>query len=342
MTQTASENRTTGRRRSVLAVVLIVLGLVLGTSSIIAAFAKTQLSDTEAFVSTFGPLAADPKVQEVVIGAVNDAIDESVDFGAITGQVFDGIVDLGLPGPAERALRLLEAPAAQGMQTLAHSAVEQVVTSEAFADIWVGTLRLGHSQVMAILSGDEDTLVTISPQGVLAVQIGPIVEAVRERLLDNGVSFAVLIPDTDRKIVITENASLGQLTTLHATVISVGSWLPWVALALVLTGVLVAKNRRRTLLITAATTAVVMFVVWLALSLARAILMASLGRPPLSEGAVQVVFDATTGYIFSTVITVGIIAVVVAFVAWLMGPGRIPVALRTMVTRPRTAAVRLS
>jgi hypothetical protein len=322
-----------GRRwLSALSAVLIVLGLVLGTASVLTGYVRSTLADTDGFVATFAPLAADPEVQAVVSDAVTQAVEEAVDIPLLTSQVFDGIRSLGISDEASSALSLLEGPTVQGLRSLLAGIVRDVVASDAFAEVWTQALRVSHAQVISTLEGDSDAALRIGDSG-LELQIGPIVDAVRERLLADGVSFANAIPAVDRRIVLVEDASLGQIATAYGLLIGLAAWLPLISLALLAGGMLLARGRRRALLVTAVAAASLMAVLGIALAVGRTVLVGQLVGlgGAVTPKAGGVVYDLVTGAMAVTALWIAIVAVAVALGSWAAGPGAVPRRLRSGV-----------
>ncbi len=313
-----------------LSATVIVIGLLLGTASIATGYAARTLADTDGFVTTFAPLAQSPEVQAVVADAVIGAVEQSVDIPELTAQVFDGIRSLGISDQAASALTMLEGPTVQGLKALVAGVVRDVVSSPAFAEVWEQTLRVSHTQVVATLRGDADAALAIGDGGALELQLGPIVDAVKARMLADGITVANAIPEVDRRIVLVENAAIGQAATAYALLVGVAAWLPWAALALIAAGVLTARDRRRTLLVTAAAAVVLMAVLGIALAVGRAIVIGRMvGLPgPVTPGAGGVVYDAVTAAVGATTSWIAVIAIVVVVGAWVAGPGRAPRMLR--------------
>lgn len=323
------------RRRivSVASAVLIIVGLVLGATSALVAPANSQLLDTERFVASFGPLGEDPEVQAVITAGVMDAIDSSVDIPALTAPVFDGLASLGLPRRTAAALGLLQAPLNQGLHSLIKTQVEDFVRSPAFARTWAASLRATHTQMLATLRGTSDAAVSIGGTGTLELQLGPIIAEVRERLIANGLTFARVIPTVDRSIVLVEDSALASLPVLYSLVTAVAMWLPWVALALIVAGVLSARNRRRALFATSISTVVIMLILAVGLAVVRSAVSAPIvgADGALTVDAMHVLYDTATLAISEVIITTGTIAGVTALACWLGGDGTIPRALRSGV-----------
>src|SRR4051794_23613667 len=61
--QKGSSRRSRGRGWTVLAAVLIVLGCLMAPLAVVTGWAKSTLTDTDAFVATYAPLARNPEVQ---------------------------------------------------------------------------------------------------------------------------------------------------------------------------------------------------------------------------------------------------------------------------------------
>lgn len=337
--QGAADRRTGSRWRAAASATLIVLGLVLGSVSVVTTYARNMLTDTDQFVATFAPLAADPAVQSVLIRATNDVIDEQVDIRGLTSDLFDGLRSLGLPPRASAALGLLEAPAAQGAQNLVRGMVENVITSPTFSDVFRQALAVSHAQAIAALRGDQDSAIVAGPGGALRLQLGPILDVVRTRLLDQGVTFAQAIPTTDRSIVLVQSASIGTAVTAYALLDGVGAWLPWVALALLILGALVARRRRGTTLAAAVSTVVIMGALLAAVGIGRAFGVGALasGGSVITPGAAGVVFDRVTEPLTQRLCAIALLAVIVAVVAWAVGSSRSARAVRGIGSRTLSA-----
>ncbi|HEY9366273.1 MAG TPA: hypothetical protein VIP55_06550 [Agromyces sp.] len=313
--------------RSLTAVVLIVVGLLLAPVAVITAWARLELADTNRFVATFAPIAEDPAVQAYIGDEVTAAIEEQVDIPGLTSDVFDGIRSLGLPPKADAALGLLEGPATQGIQSLVSDVVDRLVTSEAFEDIWANTLRITHTQFVAAMQGDPDAALAIGSDGTISVQLGPIVESVKQRLIDQGVGFAQAIPEVDRSVVIAQDDSFALIRTLYALAVGVGTWLPWVMLAFLVIGVVVARNRVRALVWTAGGFALSMALLAAGVGIGRWYFVGAVSSVMPADAA-EAIYSGLIEIMMSTVVALLVLGVLVAVVAWFSGPWRPARAMR--------------
>jgi hypothetical protein len=193
-------------------IALIALGALLAPVAILSSWAVTQVSDTDRFVATFAPLGADPEVQAFVATQVTQVITEQVDFPALVDPFFDSLTaDLGSTGTlaAEAVKGLVQ----QGARQLLSGAVSGVVESPAFAAMWEESLRVSHTVLVRVLTENPDALLQLAPDGTIGVQLGPIVERVKQSLVDGGLGFASAIPEVDRVVPIAKSETLVQLRT---------------------------------------------------------------------------------------------------------------------------------
>ena len=305
-----------------LSAVLIIVALLLAPVAILAGYAKSQLTSTDTFVSTLAPLAGDPAVQQVVSKAVAETVKADLNLEANVAEVFAGLDQLPLPPRSAAGLAGLEGPVVLGLNSLVTTAADELVASQQFAQLWEQTLRITHTQLTATLSGDPAALAQVGADGSLRLQLQPIVAAVKDLLIAQGVGFARFIPDVERSIVIVDSGAFGQLSVLYGLVVRLGTWLPWLSLALMVAGVLMAQRRRRALRSTATGLALAMLALAGVIAIGRGVAAATLPQGVLTRAAVLAGYDAVLAPARGMVIAVGCLAVGVVIVAWLAGSGR--------------------
>lgn len=306
------------RWRAVLSALCIIIATVLVPLAVVTAWARLELVDEAAFVSTLAPLADDPAVQQMLIDETVEAVEAQVDFDALTADVFDGIAELGLPPRAADALQLLEAPAAEGLSNLLAQTVTRVVESDAFADTWTTTTRAAHRVLTAAATSDGGGVVVLTDDG-LGIQLGAIVEGVKENLLDRGVGIAQLIPAIDRVVIIGTGETLVTVRTVYALATTLGWWLPVVTIALFTIGIVIARRRSTAVV----GTGIGFIVGGGALALAFAI-----GYPIVGQAAVQlgvssaalgVVYESMVGSMQQTAAIVVLLGAVIVVLGWFAG-----------------------
>lgn len=314
--------------RSIIAGIVLVVAVLLAPIAAMGTWARLQLVDADRFVATFAPLAEDPDVQDFVADQVTAAIDEQVDLDAVVGELFDGLRALDLPPRATAALGLLEAPAASGLSSLIDGVVHDVVSSQQFADIWAETLRFTHERAVAILQDEPGTALELSDDGVLSVDVGAVVERVKEALAERGAGVADLIPVIDRTIPVVQADALVLVRTVYQIAVTAGFWLPWVVLGLVVLGVLLAVNRPRVLFWTSAGFAVVFFLLAAGMGVGRGFFVSAVSPSIMTAAAAESLFDQLTALHGSTIVALALVGVLIALWAWLAGSSRSALTVR--------------
>ncbi|WP_194397996.1 hypothetical protein [Microbacterium atlanticum] len=341
----ASDAPPGSRWRAFFSALCIVLATILVPVSIVAAWARVELVDETRFVQTFAPLADDPQVQALVAQEVTTAIEESLDLDTVVNDLFDGIQQLDLPPRALAALDLLRSPAAQGVQNLVDTTVTRLVQSEAFADVWEATLRASHRSVQAVAAGGAASgAVVITGEGEVGIQLGPIIEEVKQRLVDRGIGIAAQIPEIDRTIVVAQSDALAVVGTVYNLAVAAGWWTPLLALVLFVAGILIARRRSTAVLGTGVGIAVGAASLAIALGAAGSVLALSGPSLGVPAGALASMYGQITGAMRDTAVVLTLLGVVIAVLGWMSGRWRGARAARHGVASVnagiRTAALR--
>lgn len=309
------------RWRTVLAVVAIVLGALLAPLAIAGGWSRVLLTDTDAFVGTYAPMAKDPVIQAFITDQTMDAIDSRLGIDAAVGEVVDGLSS-ALPNRPQltAGLHSLQGVAVQGARSVIRQAVERVVASDAFSTAWTDSLRVAHDQATATLSGSEGAVATVTSEG-LGVQLGPIVDKVRSALVSQGFSLASRIPSIDRTVIIVRSDAFSQARLAYVLVIAVGSWLPVAVLVLFAGGVLAASRRLLATVWAAVGLALGGALVLGAVAIGRLFATASVstGVPP---AVMSLLYDTTASTLRDLAWSTVLLGVVVGVIAWFAGPFR--------------------
>ncbi len=313
---------------TLLAVVLIVIGAIIAPVAVVASWAKVQLTDTDTFVATYAPLAKDPGIQQYVTDQAVKAIQEHVDIPQLTSQVIDGITGLGTGPIATKALNALKAPLAQGIVSLIQTTVGRFVSSDAFAQVWQDALRASHTQLVATMQGDPKAAIAVGSDGSVGVQLGPIIDRVKQLLEDQGITFAAQIPTIDKTITVAQNSSIPTLQVFYNLAIAAGAWLPWVSIGLLALGVVVARRRSLALIGAASALALAMIVVVAGISIGQIVFIASASPALVPAGVATTLYTTVSTAMKDTGVAVLVLAIVVAIVAWYSGPFGVPRRLR--------------
>jgi hypothetical protein len=222
-------------RTSRLPMVLVVVATFIAVLSAVTTWVKTQALDTDEWVSSSAALLADEEIQEALSVYLTDQLFLVVDLTAeLEALLPDQLANLA--GPLAGALR---APAAE--------AVDQVLASQRFAQVWATANRVAHEKVVAILR-DETSSLTSVDEGTVTLELGQALRAIGESV---GIPDAALdrIPADAGRITIVESQQLADAQSA-VRVLDFLSWFLFVVVVgLYAMAVYLARGRRDRMLL---------------------------------------------------------------------------------------------
>ncbi|MFF0886138.1 hypothetical protein [Streptomyces sp. NPDC003456] len=327
------------RSRTAGASVLLLLTLLLAPLAVVAAWVEDTVSDTDRYVSTVAPLASDPAVQAVLTERLTDRVVDGIDVEAVTDSLARTLQDAGAPPRVVDGAAALEAPLQNAVRTAVDRVVAGVITSDAFQQVWEGANRRSHAAVVNMLTGDREGALS-EENGTVRLNVGEVVDQVQQRLVDAGFEKAAAIPDTDRTVTLFESEQLGKAQDAMRLLDVLGAWLPVLTVVLAALAVWTAPAHRVMLLITAAGVAVMMAVLLVALAVVRRVYLDSVPPAALPADAAAAVFDTFVRFLRDSALTLLVVAVVTALIAYLYGPGRLARGVRSTADRSTSAAGR--
>jgi hypothetical protein len=320
------------RWRSVVATLLILIGCILAPLSVVAVWTKNLVTDTDRYVTTVAPLASDPAIQNAVADKVTAEIFTHLDVAGITNQAVDALAERGLPPLIANQLHALSQPLASGVQGFVRDEVGKVVASDAFADAWLTANRAAHSALVAAMTGETREGVTIENDTV-SINLGPIIQEVKQRLIDRGFDLASRIPNVNPSFVLVQSDYIAQARGAFNLLNAIGNWLPVVALFLLAIGVYVAKGHRRALMGVGLGLAGGMVVLALAIFLFRTIYLNELPLAVLTRDAAAVFYDTLVRFLRLGLRMVLVLGLVIALAAFFTGRSVTAVRARAGVSK---------
>ena len=308
---------------------LLVLACVLAPLSATAVWASTQISDTTQYVQTVAPLADDPAVQTAVANQVTNAVMESLDVQGFTQQALTTLSQQpNVPPRVAAALPGLAVPIANGVESFTRTQVTRLVQSPQFAALWERVNTVAHEQLVKLLEGNQGG--AVSAQGnTVTLNLAPIIDQVKSRLVAQGFTLAQRIPTIDRTFVLVQSDAVTRGQTVYRLLNTLGIWLPVIALVLFAGGVLLAADRRRAVVRGSLGVAGAVLVFGVLLALARIAYLNAVPPDVLSEQAAGNVFDTIVRFLRTGLRSVAVLALVVALAAFLFGPSSAAVRTRT-------------
>ncbi|MFI9746782.1 hypothetical protein [Streptomyces sp. NPDC052494] len=303
------------RLRSFCAALLIVIGCVLTPLGIVASWTSDIVGDTDRYVQTVTPLASDPDVQAAVANRVTTAVMEHIDLNSL----LEGVAPEQRP-LLEKALGKLGDSLESAVGSFVHDRAQDVVASSAFQTIWVDANRAIHTSLDRALTGSDEGAVKIETDKV-TIDLAPVIDRVKERLVDSGMTVAGKIPEIHTDFTVLQADDIGKVKTGFSLLQLMGVWLPVISVLLVAGGVLLAGRRRRALVAGALGVAVAAVVLGVALTVFRTVYLNALpsGTSPAAAGSV---YDTLVRYLRTSVRVYATLGVLLAIAAWISGPSR--------------------
>ncbi len=292
--------------RRILSWVLVVLACLLAVVSVMVVFARNQLLNTDAYVSTVAPLASNPAIQTQVATRVSEELIARTDLS----QRVKG----ALPAKAG----FLVTPITDEVKSVAYSVTLKLVQSSQFEQLWITANRASHKQLVNVLTGTQKGAVS-TRNGRITIDLGQVEAKAKEALDGKGITVFNKVPAVKGlNFVLFQSDSLVHIQKLVKFLNKLAIVLPIITLLFFAGAVVLARDRRRGLVRAA---------VGLALSMALILVLIAVGRnqylsgikPPQSPTAQAAVIDIVTANLRDAVRIILIVAALIAFVAVLVG-----------------------
>jgi len=315
-----TEARKTGRRRwrRLAVALLIVLGCVITAGASVTVWLKSVALNTDTFVATVGPLSSNQAVALAIGDFAVDALFEEINAEQ---EVADAL-------PEEAGF--LAAPLVGAIENFSRDVAAEVISSDVFSAIWTTAIRLAHETALSLLR-DEGGLFYIS-KGEVTIDLSDLLGTVQDRLASTGLAFLEDLPisEDSGKIVVYQAAQLAQIQQALTILDRAGIILPLLALVAFGVALWVSLWRRRTLLYIGAGLSVTMALSLAILARARSQVVAEVSSE-LYRTAVEAVWEIVLGSLIGQTILLLVIGLAIAAGAFLAGPDRRAVAVRTAV-----------
>jgi hypothetical protein len=308
------------------AVCLVILALVLGIGSIAAVFVRNQVLNTEKFVANAAPLADDPTIQAAISNRISNEILARVDLKSLATQATTWLTQQGAPP----AIDALVQPAVNGVQSFVRSEVDKIVHSSQFQNVFDAALTTGHTAVVSVLTGSNVGPISTSGN-TISIDLGQVLAQVKDRLVADGFSLASKIPSVSIEYTLFTSDKLPTIRSYVRILDDVATWLPWIALVVIVGAVLVAPNRRRGIIL-------VGLVLGLGLLLIRGLVrilvenyMADLPPTIQSPQAVENALSIFLRNVRTAVTVFATLFLLAAVFALLAGPSRVATGIRRFI-----------
>lgn len=294
-------------RRAALAF-LLVLGCGLVAMSLIAAYVRATVIDTDRYVSTMAPIARSPEVQDAVADKLDAAITSRVDFDALLREALPPRAD-----PLAPAL-------AGGLRQAIRSRLDGFVASDDFPNLWDEVNRRAHSRVVALLTTGESGRLRLEGNTVY-LDFGAAVDRVRQGLQERGLDrlAAAIPPSVDGRVTLLQSEGFVKARRGVDLLEGLTIVLPILALLCLVLHVALSRPRRRGLLRVGLGLIVTALLLLAVVGVVRSAYLDAINQDVLPREAAADIFDALIALLRAGLRVIAIVAVVVALLALVLG-----------------------
>jgi hypothetical protein len=287
---------------------LLVLGCGLVALSLVAIWLRVTLLNTDRYVETVAPIAAEPGVQRAVADKIETAIFSRVDFAGLSREV--------LPDRADVLAPAIE----RGVQGVISDRIDEFTRSERFQELWVDANRRAHTRVVELLTGGRSGRLRLDNDTVY-LDLSAAVERIRTGLQERGLTrIASAIPPTvDGQVELFQSSALVDAQRGVRLLKGLAILLPLLALLFLAGSIWLARRRRRAFVRAAIGVVVAMLVLVAVLAVGRSLYLDALDRGALPRDAASSIFDTLVALLRTGGRLVVVAAIVVALVTFLSG-----------------------
>jgi hypothetical protein len=316
------------RTRGVIAWILLVLASLLIPIAVIAGWAITTVTNTDQYVATMAPLARNDVIVEHLATKSTDAL-----FSTHTAQ---NKIESALPPKAKPIV----APITNAVKGYVHDFALKVFESPRFGQLWDALNRRSHAAVIDILTGKQSArLQKFEKGGKIVLNLSPKLNDLIDKLDARGVTLfnplkAVLAKnEKGLSVTIVSRDQVSKFSGLFNLIVKLRWWIPIIALVIGILSIAIAVQRRKTLLRLTIGIALFTLVLLGVLSYGRGVFINQAATHNLDTGVSGAVWDTVLRFLKTSLRWTLLASVVVAFLAWVFGPARYAVAIRSGCAR---------
>lgn len=328
----AAPQRTGHRGKSILSAFIIIVACLLAPLSVVAVWAKGEVTDTNRYVETVAPLAENPAIQEAVANKISDAIFAKINLEDLTSNVITALADnRGLTAEQQAALKGLSGPVVSGIESFIRDQITKVIQSPQFAQAWATANEAAHDALVKALSGQDTGALQVQGNEV-TLNLAPVLDEVKQKLVAQGFTVAEKIPSVDTNIVLFQSDSISKMQQFYSLLEKVGFWMPIIVAILGIIAIFVANKRY---------VAVMGLGIGLILSMGVGLMLMSIARmeyldklpSTVNPQAAQAVFDQLTEFLKGSLVSGVVAGVVLALAGYFVGPTAGGIATRRVSVR---------
>ncbi len=319
--QTTTKVRRGHLPRRISAWVLVVLASILIPVSVISVWAIRTVTDTDQYVATMAPLARNHVIVDHLAARATDAL--------FSTGVVKNKVTAALPAKAKP----LVTPIVSEVHTYVEGLAVKVFSSPQFGTLWDTLNRHSHAAVINILTGKETPLQKkLAKGGAIALNLRPELNKLIAAANSHGVTIFQPVQSISNQgltFTVVSQQQVSKFSGLFNLVVKLKWIIPIVALVLAILSVVIAMERRKTLLRLAIGISLFTLLILAGLSLGRITFLNKAGGGGFNTEAAGAVWDTVLRFLKTDLRWTLLVFVLVAFGAWLAGPSRYAVWIRS-------------
>jgi hypothetical protein len=311
------------RTRGIVAWVLVVLASLLIPIAVIAGWAIRTVTDTDQYVATMAPLATNPVIVQHLATRSTDLL-----FSTHTVQ---NQIESVLP---ERAKPIV-GPITNEVKSYTEDLALRVFESPRFSQLWDLLNRHSHRAVVNILTGKYSAVgQRLQQGGQIVLNLTPELN----QLIDRADARGVTVFDPLRTVLEQNNQALtftvvsrqqvSQFSGVFNLILKLRWVIPVVALVIGILAIVIAVQRRKTLLRVSVGVALFSLVLLGVLTYGRTVFLSRAGAH-VDPNVVAATWDTLLRFLKTSLRWTVLAAAVAAFLAWVFGPARYAVSIRS-------------
>jgi len=298
--------RRTVRRASVVG--LLIGGCGLALLSVVAIWLRVTLLNTDHYVKTVAPIAAQPAVQKAVANQLGTAINSKIDFNQLARDVLPDRADVLAPAIAS------------GVQAQIRSRLNEFTASPRFQQLWTDANRRAHTRLVELLTVGRSKRLELQGDTVY-LDLSPAVQRVKDALNERGLTriSAAIPPTVDGKIKLVQSSAITDAQSGIKLLKGAAIVLPFLALIFLGASAALTKPWRRGVMHAAIGVVISMLILIALVAFGRSAYLDALANGALPRDAAGDIFDQVAAFLRHGVRIVAVAAVAVAVVAFIFG-----------------------
>lgn len=302
MARTA-QNTTNSPLRKIGVGALIVIGAIALAFAMMALWSRALLFNTDTWVDTISPLPKDSAVSQALGTYATDQIFASVNVEAQIASV--------LPPRAA----FVAGPLATQLQQKTQQLTTDFVASDQFQSIWTSANRLAHERLVKFIDRGPNQEPSVN------VDLNGLIDQARAVADKTGIAVPPALAQQSGQIQLVKDNQWRDVRLYLRQVHNSPAFLPAFAAALLLGGIALSRNRRRTLVVTGLTVSVTAAAGLIALKLGRNEILDQAAND-LNRNALGVIWDQMTTALHGSYVWTIVVSLMVSIVAALCAPAK--------------------